>query len=186
MKKFLVILAVMVIAPLASATLGGLVLEVDKPIVGDGYYFASAGDIVTVLVIQTVPNPTGSGGEMGIQFDGVVTEVVNTSANPPAGFWLWGTDFGIKQSDAVGGISFAKIGGLGSGSYGKGSTDLLGNPYVSTVQFSFEYTGERTELVWLGVWDGVDMTGEIGLSLIPEPITLSLLSLGGLFIRQRK
>ena len=186
MKKLLIVLAFLAITPIASATLGNLILEIDGlPKYGPNDY-GGMGQTATVKVIQTAPNPTGSGGEMGLSFEGEVIEVVNTTANPPGGFWLWGTDFGIKQSDAVGGISFAKIGSLSGGTYGVGSTDLLGGAYVSTVQFSFIVEG-YTELIWSGVWDGVDMTGEVAAVVgIPEPIAIALLSIGTLFIRRRQ
>lgn len=189
MKKLLAILAVLAIAPLASASLGSLVLKADRQFSPHGHFNAELGEIITIQVIQTAPNPTGTGGAMSLTFDGEVVEVVNTTANPTNGFWLWGTDFGIKQSDIVGGISFAKIGDLSGrysgGSYGIGSTNLLGGAYESTVQFSFIYESYWTEFIWTGVWDGVDMTGEPAI-FIPEPITIALLGFGAMCIRRRK
>lgn len=182
MKKLLMILTVLAFAPLASATLGDLVLDLDKPMGEDGAYQVSIGEVVTVTVIQTVHFPAGRGGEMGIKFEGEVIEVVDLT---PAPFWIWEIDLGIQQSDEIGGITFTKIGTPSHGTPGIGSIGPFSNPYVGTVQFSFIATGP-TEFEWIGIWDGVDMTGEIGASITPEPITFALLGFGALCIRRRK
>ncbi len=184
MKKFLVILAVMAISPLASAAVGPLTLELDLPQDAAGNYIAAPDQIVTVTVVQGVANILGSGGKMTIDFTGPVVGVVNTTPGfLSAGTWNWTLDGGIEATAT--GVTFAKAAALGFGTYGPGSKNLAQELYVSTVQFSFKYTAD-TDLVWGGTWDGIDMTGVIGATVVPEPITLGLLSLGGLFIRRRK
>jgi hypothetical protein len=179
MKKFLVILAVMAVAPLATA---GLMIELDQNDV-------LPGTVVTATVVQDAGNVAGSGGEMTIAVDAEISSTADLTAGfAEGGTWLWGFNGGIAIAD--GDVWFAKVPTPGFGTPGVGSTSATGAAYEGTVAFTIVAPDQMGDydLVWGGVWDGEDMTGAIGatLTVVPEPITIGLLGLGGLFIRRRK
>lgn len=177
MKKLAFLAVILVAASVASA---GFKLDISETSV-------MPGDIVTVTVIQEAPNAAGaSGGEMTLALAGNVVSTTDLTAGfAEGGTWLWSSNFGISQ--IPGGVWFAKVPMLGMPTPGVGSLSATGEAYTGTVAFTFTAT-ETTDIVWGGTWDGVDMGGVVGgtVNVVPEPMTMALLGLGGLFLRRRK
>ncbi|MHC4739256.1 MAG: PEP-CTERM sorting domain-containing protein [Planctomycetota bacterium] len=200
MKKLLILLLVFGIASGANATLS---LEVSIGGMPYGGEILAVGTTVDVKVVQDAPNTAGSGGEMTITMSASALSMTDTTPqfnSPEAGAyagWDWLLNGGVSPIDNGDGTFDAWFGKTAqvSSSWGMPGTPGIGSwvgyagyggwAYESTVKFSFELT-EMANLVWAGTWDGVDMTGVIGETIFPEPMTIALLGLGGLFLRRRK
>lgn len=180
MKKILVMALVLCIASVASA---GLIFQ-DETVV------ALPGETVTVTIIQEAGNVAGAGGAFTVNFDGVAVAGSAKGIPGPAvpmGGWAWllaGTmdftdaDTAYFQAAASPGVGTPGVGSeLGLPAYG------LGAPYTSTLTFQFVSNGNQV-LTIDGTWDGEVSTST--MTIVPEPMTMALLGLGGLFIRRRK
>ena len=211
MKKILILLLVLGMTSMANA----YVLDLSAVANGNPYDLSGSGvdldigDTVDVSVVQAVENQTGSGGEMTITMLSSGGLSVDTTPGPGAyspttGIhgWGWLANFGVSYIDNGDGSMYAwfsKTGNFGqatmNGTPGADVPSYMNaipgyspaSDYVSTMTFSFQVT-DTTDLVWDGVWDGVDMDGVIGgtVNVVPEPMTIALLGLGGLFLRRRK
>jgi len=197
MKKFLILLLVLGMTSLANATLSLEISVGGSPYGGEDL---AVGTTVDVAVVQSTGNAQGSGGEMTITMAASGLSMTNTTPMRDATYagWGWLFDGGVAPIDNGDGTWDAWFGKTASpsdmwtpGTPGIGDfvgvTGYGGWNYVSTVELSF-VASETTDLVWGGTWDSVDMDGVVGgtVNVVPEPMTIALLGLGGLFLRRRK
>lgn len=188
MKKLLVLMTVAVMASVASAA---LMMDVEVGGVDYAGEELAVGTIVTVMVIQDAQNAAGVGGLLEIGYvgtDGAGIEGTPMQVPTMGVFegWSWMLN-GID--DAVdGAVKKSAASNIGAGTPGIGSNLHLftpGFPYAFTFGATFAVT-ETHDLALTGNWDGVDISVIEAINVIPEPMTMALLGLGGLFLRRRR
>lgn len=196
MKKFLVLLLVFGMSSLANAGLLSLYVEVDgSPYIEDTA--VAGGSTVDVYVVQDALDTLGSGGEVWVGFTGagaVATDLtVGTLTGDYTGGWNWLQNSGVSILDPST-FWMGKAANLGVGTPGLGTMmGLPGYPgqetYTntnSTAMFSFSMSVPQTLVQFTqGTWDGALVSDSVMVG-IPEPMTIALLGLGGLFLRRRK
>jgi hypothetical protein len=160
MKKLMILVLVLAMAPMASAGIGLLDITISK--VGTTY---------TIVGLSAIE------GDFGLYVD--------KDADPPVQFTV-GTNYAAagglavqKKWDGWNGIDFTTLGGLGGV-----------DPVTAGTWFDFTYTGDGVDdgdPVGFDMYDyAVSNTEPVGTLYVPEPITIALLGLGGLFLRRRK
>jgi hypothetical protein len=170
MKKLLALMLVLCLASVASATIS---MDVS------GTVDIVIGNTLTVTVSSSDSNPWNGyiiiqeGGD-GALSNGVVLDTGNLSDTQPYSEDDWGIGYSMVA----------------------GTTDVINFPVVVGDQFSYDYdtTGMNYgDTAILSLWDdGVgyepdqDEQGIALLNVIPEPMTIALLGLGGLLLRRRK
>ena len=191
MKKLLVLMLVLGLASLANATLSLEVTVMGLPY--DGSVLAN-GTEVTVAVVQDAPFPDGSGGEVWVNFVGDPISI--TDMTPTADYvggiwygWNWLFNAGVATlGDATGYQAWkgaAASPGVGTPGMGSVMNPLTAELYSSTWEFTFAVSA-ATELSFGGEWDGTQYDGACEVEVIPEPMSMALLGLGGLLLRRRK
>jgi hypothetical protein len=197
MKKLLVLLLVLGMISVTNA--GTLTIDVEVGGVDYAGQALAPGTEVTVKIIQTATDTAGAGGEMYVAFAGTPVSITDNTPGPavydpgpPASLygWNWLLNGGVSMIDQGGGVYHAWKGAAanpGVGTPGVGAVmDPLGPiMYSNTYEFKFQVGDGDTDLVWGGTWDG-DLDGIAETIIVPEPMTIALLGLGGLFLRRRK
>jgi hypothetical protein len=174
MKKCLVLLMVLGIASLATAG-----LSITATDLGGGDWLVEA--------IQDGPNAAGSGGVFTLTADSGVLSAVEIlpvavlDMGPPMSMYGWNWSIAGALETGLE-VSFTAIPNLGAGTPGVGSLvdPMSAGMYTSTA--SFIVNGGNT-VTLAGEWDTVILAQTVD---VPEPMTMGLLGLGGLFLRRRK
>ena len=196
MKKILILLLVFGISSLANAGVLSLEVYVD----GSPYVEATpvtGGAAVDVYLVQDAEDTLGSGGEVWVTFSGAsgaATDLSDTIGVDLYGGWDWLSNAGVSMLDAST-FWMGKVANLGIGTPGLGS--LMGHSAMpaasretytvlnSTALLSFAYVDPTLVEFDQGTWDGALVDGSVQVG-VPEPMTIALLGLGGLFLRRRK
>jgi len=199
MRKLLILLSVFGIASGANAGTLSLEVYVDGSPYTEGTPI-SVGAAVDVYIVQDAEDTLGSGGEVWVNFEGdlpLALDLTELSIVDFYGGWDWLMNAGVAifpandRDPGATGWDFwmGKVANPGVGTPGLGSLmGLTGIPgqetYTvqnSTAMFSFTVAEDVPTIEFVqGHWDGV-FPGEP-----PEPMTIALLGLGGLFLRCRK
>ncbi len=207
-KISLITVALLAMAPLVQAA-----IDLDIEVSGVDYAgeTLAIGTTVTIKLVQSAEQAFASGGIMSVDFDGAATPTVTSGAVFPRVFvldpdsgawgsnvgWDWSTYFGESVAvdpDAIFDwqANFMAVPTLGGATPGLGSemgVDAFGAPpsfpYEYTLSVDF-VTTVTTNVTLSGTWDNADVTGFETVNVVPEPMTMALLALGGLYLRKRK
>ena len=192
MKKLLVLVMVLAIAATAAATTS-ISVEMGWEGVTGNTISATAGASVTINFIDnaTVAADAELVGYAGFSnFQVTVSsgtyvsaefQLTNVYGNTGEGY-TWNSNFPPIVSSAVSGDGFiVTLNGL----YASPLMEMIGPPENGVIaSVTLTVVGNGTVTVTGGNFDAVTDLGT--LDIIPEPITVALLALGGLFIRRRK
>jgi hypothetical protein len=184
MKKFFVLLLVMALAPLANADLTLSAPGGAAP--GDTIgvsLVTTAGELVSSVVLALVTD-NGGNGFPGVATPGSWNPDFTLSTDPGAN----GGGFGFGNGDIVAATGEADAGDSATGTlYSYTYTIDIGAALGSTINFTIEdipaFQLFSTAFDVQGA--PIAMSGT-SVEVVPEPMTLCLLGLGGLFLRRRK
>jgi hypothetical protein len=181
MKKLLTLFLVLVFATAASATTVNLTLSSD-----DDYTNVDPGTVITVKfsINQDIKAIVADGSSPGIDF--TVTGATNTFA---VGDWTDATAIGtndgsLSSGDIVGAYYntlTTKTAGtvLYTASLTINENGTVGMSDLQSDEFLDPSSGFPPSYYTIGTVTGFNVT-------VPEPMTIALLGLGGLFLRRRK
>jgi hypothetical protein len=164
MKKLLVLMLVLAMGGLASA---GLMLDVNQ----------ATGEIA-VLVAE---GPNLITFDLEISVDGGTLNAAGANINPSGKAWHLAPKIATQTETsfrATGG-DFPMLGGLGLGAAETVVSGLVVAPPPAGCWVILSSYGSD-------MGDGSALTGELARVFVPEPMSMMLLGLGGLFLRRRK
>jgi len=186
MKKLLIMAMLLGIASVASAA---LMLDVEVDGVDYAGQVLNLNTEVTVKVIQLAENTDGVGGNISINIGGTGLTFTNGALANVWGYGLVGTQ-GFVGNQAY----YQTSVDAGAGTPGVGSSATVPIPvfpfeYTTDYDFTFMFTYTATVdhiLMIGGEWDGELSAVCEFVDVLPEPMTMALLGLGGLFLRRRR
>jgi hypothetical protein len=205
MKKFLTLCVILGLASAANAA-----LQMNIEVGGVPYAGAvlDTGTTVDIILYDTVPDTAGSAGTMvfnveaGSNFGYTNLTPIPTYGTPPGGMegWAWTLDGNATTAggpDGSGGYDFNinKAATAGTGTPGAGSLmdPILTTFYYGTMAYNFDVVSQADGDIVIasttGAWNGVsgaNATWTQTINVVPEPMTIALLGLGGLLLRRRK
>jgi hypothetical protein len=169
MKKFLILMLVLGMTSMASAA-----ISLSAPGVVAGEITMPSGDLV-VTVVSDDDQPWD--GFIAI-IDGTYGDFGAVAMLPAAGSDATMQDYGPYSI-------YAHIAALGAASLDPDNYDVTpGSQFQTTVAFTGAALQQDLQILLLN--DGLAEVGSIAIHGIPEPMTVALLGLGGLFMLRRR
>ncbi|MFC1675652.1 PEP-CTERM sorting domain-containing protein [Planctomycetota bacterium] len=204
MKNLLMIVLVLALAATASATVSMNVYNVSDgdAVLSNGDTIA-IGNVIRVAISDTDPNVPAVGSAGFADFKVNVTAGTFNTGSDVWALGLYSGDPFYVSPWATTPLPASLIGlVIGGGFDAKIDAIFAATPFAppfpgDMVSFTFTATAETTIDPYYGQYngDGVnnpaiagagDAFGVVNLTLVPEPMTIALLGLGGLFLRRRK
>jgi hypothetical protein len=186
MKKLLVLLMVLGLMSTANAALTTY-LSLDGSTVAPASDTITVGSIINVSIVSTVGAPTA----MNLELDDTAAGALAQTGAYTHGDWIYtgGTVQGMTQYAAAG--SIASIWGPTITGYpGFFEPTAAGAPGGLTTAgewFSINYQCTGLGDTYITLYDSqANELSQMVVHQTPEPITMTLLGLGGLFLRRRK
>jgi hypothetical protein len=191
MKKVLVLLLVLVLTSMASAVISIKVVETDGVTPYDGRDLI-ASEYLNIIITAT-GGDTGDTGGFALVADtalGAISGGVTNIPPAPDASMLLGTAVG---DNFVGGLAPGVDGIVGTIGAFTASPPYADGDYFTEILFHCEGPGDVVVSLYdiSAAWsvateDGGFLIDSVVIHQIPEPMTIALLGLGGLFLRRRK
>ena len=200
MRRFLVFVLISGLASAANAATVDLVVTVGgSPYAGQDL---DVGTVVKVEVVQSATDTANVGGKLTVDFVGANPTITDTtpqqvydSGQGTMYGWNWSLNNGVAVS-GTGPAYTAQKNATANATVGTPGIGALMDPmnntlYSSTFEFTFQAT-ETTTLDWGTATDwhttggSITLADAVTVNVVPEPTTVALLVLGGLFLRRRK
>lgn len=176
MKKLVVLALVLAVSSMAFGATADLEILVNGGAYAGGDIFE--GDVVTLNLLELDGAPGNFGNDFVLSASGAASYVANSFEAVPSGLAVLGV---LTLQDLGNG---AQVTGPQTAFFGDA---LLSGGRLITIAVDAAEVGVINYSV-AGVYGGVaqDIAGSINVVEIPEPMTVMLLGLGGLFLRRRK
>ena len=200
MKKLLVLMLVLGLASAANAATVDLVVTVGgSPYGGE---LLAVGTVVKVEVVQSATDTANGGGKLTVDFVGANPTITDTTPvavfdpGPPMTMygWNWLMNSGVAMLGSGPYTAWkgaAANVGVGTPGIGAIMDPMNATMYSNTVEFTFDTTvstilswGSATD--WHTTGGSIILGPSVPINVVPEPMTVALLGLGGLFLRRRK
>ena len=186
MKKVLVLMLILGVASLASATMTLTVYTDYNPATDTGTVLVGNPNVSDALILVVSSDQATTPWAGGLYLNGTASSIATLAGRGPLG--------GSGNDEYTTSIDLTKTGSLGyvkdqtSGPYDGFSMNAndvsLNTPLATGDWFWVDMSCVGEGAATLSLYDGAFTDSTI--TIVPEPMTMALLGIGGLFLRRRK